>query len=69
MPVETKSQPAVVASEAPAPVPMASEADKRQVELAYIRAAQRYSFADYAGDDEGYDDAYTVSSYGGDGCN
>jgi hypothetical protein len=44
VPVETKSQPAVVASEAPAPVPMASEADKRQVELAYIRAAQRYSF-------------------------
>ena len=35
-PVETKAQPAVVASESPAPVPAASEADERQVELAYI---------------------------------
>ena len=59
----------MVASESPAPVPAASEADEHQVELAYIRAAQRYDYDDYAGDDEGYDNAYTGSSYGDDGCN
>jgi hypothetical protein len=67
-PVETKAQPAVVASESPAPVPAASEADERQVELAYF-VPPSDGYDDSAGDDEGHDDAYTGSSYGDDGCN
>lgn len=71
-PVATKAAPAVVASEIPAPVPAVTEANDREVELAYARAAQRYGYGDYEGGyetyDQGYDDAYIGGSYGDDGC-
>jgi hypothetical protein len=71
-PVETKAAPVVAAGEAPAPAPAATEASAGEVELAYVRAAQRYGYGDYAGGyqtyDQGYDDAYTGGSYGDDGC-
>ncbi|HEV3241912.1 MAG TPA: hypothetical protein VGY14_01455 [Methyloceanibacter sp.] len=55
------------------PAATASDASDREVELAYVRAAQRYGYGDYAGadagEDEVYDDGYTGGSYGDDGCN
>jgi hypothetical protein len=71
-PAETKAAPVVAASETPAPAPAVTEASASEVELAYVRAAQRYGYGDYAGGyqtyDQGYDDTYTGGSYGDDGC-
>jgi hypothetical protein len=71
-PVETKAAPVVAASETLAPAPAATVASDGEVELAYVRAAQRYGYGDYEGGnenyDQGYDDAYTGGSYGDDGC-
>ena len=72
-PVETKAAaPVVAASETPAPAPAATETNDHEVELAYVRAGQRYGYGDHEGGyenyDQGYDDAYTGGSYGDDGC-
>jgi hypothetical protein len=58
-------------TESPASAAAVAETSDREVELAYVRAPQRYGYyagAD-AGDDEGYEDGYTSGSYGDDGCN
>jgi hypothetical protein len=73
VPVETKAPATVVASESAAPATALVNANDREVELAYVRAAQRYGYGDYDGADqgcdEGYDDSYTGGAYEDDGCN
>ncbi len=78
---QVTSAPAPVAADAPVaattqssePAATVTEASDREVELAYVRAAQRYGYGDYEGADEGYDEGYDDgyaggSSYGDDGC-
>jgi hypothetical protein len=60
-------------TESPASAAAVAVTSDREVELAYVRAPQRYGYGYYAGadagDDEGYEDGYTSGSYGDDGCN
>jgi hypothetical protein len=52
-------------TESPASAAAVAETSDREVELAYVRAPQRYGYGYYAGadagDDEGYEDGYTAA--------